>query len=79
MERHGQQRAHHRPVAMYTWMNTGAQFDNVLVRNLGVPFSSVAPPARTPEPEPMPPPDPTRLAMLMPSHTDRSRGDRSVS
>ena len=66
-------------VAMYSWMNTGAQFDNVLVRNLGVPFSSVAPPARTPDPEPMPPPDPTRLAMLMPSHTDRPRGDRSAS
>jgi hypothetical protein len=30
-------------VAMYSWMNTGAQFDNVLVRNLSVPFSSVAP------------------------------------
>jgi hypothetical protein len=32
-------------VAMYSWMSTGAQFDNVLVRNLSVPFSSVAPPA----------------------------------
>ena len=32
-------------VAMYSWMNTGAQFDNVLVRNLSVPFSSVAPSA----------------------------------
>ena len=33
-------------VAMYSWMNTGAQFDNVLVRNLSVPFSSTSEPRR---------------------------------
>ncbi len=33
-------------VAMYSWQNTGAQFDNVLVRNLSVPFSSINEPKR---------------------------------
>lgn len=28
---------------MYTWQNNGAQFDNVLVRNLSVPLASAAP------------------------------------
>jgi hypothetical protein len=41
-------------VAMYSWMNTGAQFDNVLVRNLSVPFSQRNEPRRgraMPDPE----------------------------
>jgi YD repeat-containing protein len=33
-------------VAMYSWMNTGAQFDNVLVRNLAVAFSQRNEPRR---------------------------------
>jgi hypothetical protein len=33
-------------VAMYSWRNTGAQFDNVLVRNLSVPFSTTNEPRR---------------------------------
>jgi hypothetical protein len=35
-------------VAMYSWMNTGAQFDNVLVRNLSVPLSSTVAPSGMP-------------------------------
>jgi hypothetical protein len=33
-------------IAMYSWQNTGAQFDNVLVRNLSVPLSSGGEPRR---------------------------------
>jgi hypothetical protein len=33
-------------VAMYSWQNTGAQFDNVLVRNLSVPLSGINEPRR---------------------------------
>jgi hypothetical protein len=66
-------------VAMYSWQNTGAQFDNVLVRNLGVPFSSVGEPRRgldrtrtrqpilasaKPEREPAPPPPPKRETLI---------------
>jgi hypothetical protein len=64
-------------VAMYSWQNTGAQFDNVLVRNLSVPFSSINEPRREleraranppllaqGEPRPKPSPHPKREPLL---------------
>jgi YD repeat-containing protein len=73
-------------VAMYSWRNTGAQFDNVLVRNLSVAFSNANEPRRgidrlrlgipllakrEPSPEPKPPPRaPERIALVTSQASD---------
>ncbi len=66
-------------VAMYSWQNTGANFDNVLVRNLSVPLSTSGEPRRgldrlrrsepmlvssKPRPKPEPPRAPERVALI---------------
>jgi YD repeat-containing protein len=51
-------------VAMYSWQNTGARFDNVLVRNLSVPLANTV---RPPAPRlPIPEREPIRLVMVLP-------------
>jgi len=52
-------------VAMYSWMNTGAQFDNVLVRNLSVPLASRIP-SRAPRVPDTPREPLVELAMVLP-------------
>jgi hypothetical protein len=79
-------------VAMYSWQNTGAQFDNILVRNLSVPLASAPPPLlpqlprslmarlsehhREPAPAPDPSPEPLRVAMWSPRFDAFSTGSQ---
>jgi hypothetical protein len=81
-------------VAMYSWQNNGAQFDNVLVRNLSVPLSGINEPKRgldrsranlpmlannERKPRPVPPrKPPERVALIAALHPEYRLGGEGV-
>ena len=55
-------------IAMYAWRNTGAEFDDVLVRDLAVPFSTINEPKRGID----------RVRTGMPMLASRERGPKPI-